>query len=45
MLGLNLDVVRLFLHILAAPVWVGGQLTLAGLLPALRRIGGRAPAH
>jgi putative copper export protein len=42
-LGLNLDVVRLFLHILAASIWVGGQLTLAGLLPALRRIGGRAP--
>jgi uncharacterized membrane protein len=42
-LGLSLDVVRLFLHILAASIWVGGQLTLAGLLPALRRIGGHAP--
>jgi len=38
-----LDVVRLSLHILAACVWVGGQLTLAGLLPALRAIGGEAP--
>lgn len=44
MLGLDLDVVRLFLHILAASIWVGGQLTLAGLLPALRRLGGQAPA-
>jgi putative copper export protein len=38
-----LDVVRLSLHVLAACVWVGGQLTLAGLLPALRAIGGEAP--
>lgn len=29
--------VRLSLHILAATVWVGGQLTLAGLVPVLRR--------
>jgi putative copper export protein len=42
-LGVDLDVVRLFLHLLAATVWVGGQLTLAGLLPALRAIGGEAP--
>jgi putative copper export protein len=42
-LGVDLDVVRSFLHILAATVWVGGQLTLAGLLPALRRVGGEAP--
>jgi uncharacterized membrane protein len=42
-LGVDLDVVRLFLHILAATIWVGGQLTLAGLLPALRRLGGAAP--
>lgn len=31
--------VRLFLHILAATVWVGGQLTLAALVPALRGSG------
>jgi putative copper export protein len=34
--------IRLFLHVLAAAVWVGGQLTLAGLLPALRRLGPEA---
>jgi putative copper export protein len=30
------DSLRLFLHILAATIWVGGQLTLAALVPALR---------
>ena len=34
---------RLGLHLLAATVWVGGQLVLAGLVPTLRRIGGDAP--
>ena len=31
------DTIRLFLHVLAATIWVGGQLTLAALVPALRR--------
>lgn len=35
-----LETVRLSLHVLAAAVWVGGQLTLAGLVPALRKEGG-----
>ncbi|MGE0878621.1 MAG: hypothetical protein AB7L13_18075 [Acidimicrobiia bacterium] len=35
--------VRLFLHVLAATVWVGGQLSLAGLLPAVRSLGPDAP--
>jgi len=39
MLTVNVDTVRLFLHVLAATVWVGGQLTLAALVPALRRMG------
>jgi putative copper export protein len=34
-----LDGVRLSLHVLAAAVWVGGQLTLAGLVPAARTLG------
>jgi len=29
--------IRLFLHVLAASVWVGGQLTLAGLVPTVRK--------
>jgi putative copper export protein len=35
-----LAVTRLFLHVLAATIWVGGQLTLAALVPALRPLGG-----
>jgi putative copper export protein len=34
--------IRLFVHVLAATVWVGGQLTLAGLVPALRSLGPEA---
>jgi putative copper export protein len=39
MLAVSWDTVRLFLHVLAATVWVGGQLTLAVLVPVLRRFG------
>lgn len=39
MLAVSWDTVRLFLHVLAATVWVGGQLTLAALVPVLRRFG------
>lgn len=42
MLGVSWTTVRLFLHVLAATVWVGGQLTLAALVPSLRRLGGEA---
>ena len=38
-----LDGVRLSLHVLAASVWVGGQITLAGLVPTARSIGTGAP--
>lgn len=37
------DGLRLSLHVLAATVWVGGQLTLAGLVPTARRLGEGAP--
>lgn len=43
MLPLTIDTVRLSLHVLAATVWVGGQLTLAGLVPGLRAFGDDAP--
>jgi len=33
---LDWETIRLFLHVLAATVWVGGQITLAALVPALR---------
>lgn len=33
----------MFIHVLAASVWVGGQLTLLGLLPTLRGLGADAP--
>lgn len=39
----NLDTWRLFLHVLAATVWVGGQVTLAALVPALRAAGTDVP--
>jgi putative copper export protein len=43
MLAVSWDTVRLFLHVLAATVWVGGQITLAVLVPVLRRLGSRIP--
>jgi putative copper export protein len=39
MLPVSWDTVRLFLHVLAATIWVGGQLVLAALVPVLRRFG------
>lgn len=33
----TLDTLRLFLHVIAAAIWVGGQVVLGGLVPALRR--------
>lgn len=35
--------IRLSLHVLAASIWVGGQFTLAGLVPTARRLGPDAP--
>lgn len=42
-LPVDLETLRLFLHILAATVWVGGQLVLAALVPALRAAGADVP--
>jgi putative copper export protein len=35
--------IRIFLHVLGASVWVGGQIVLAGLVPMLKEIGDDAP--
>ena len=43
MLPVSWTTIRLFLHVLGATVWVGGQLTLAGLVPGLRRVSPDAP--
>ncbi|MHB1583054.1 MAG: hypothetical protein ACYCU7_04765 [Acidimicrobiales bacterium] len=43
MLAPALTTLRLTLHVLAAAVWVGGQLVLVGLLPTARRLGGDVP--
>lgn len=37
MLSPTLATFRLFLHVVAATIWVGGQFTLAGVVPALRK--------
>ena len=43
MLAPALDTIRLTLHVLAATVWVGGQILMVGLLGPARQLGGDAP--
>jgi putative copper export protein len=38
MLSPTADTLRLVLHLLAASIWVGGQVVLGGLVPSLRRV-------
>ena len=38
MLTIDLDVVRLTVHVLAATIWVGGQIVLAAMTGPLRRV-------
>jgi putative copper export protein len=40
MLPVTSDTIRLFLHVLGATVWVGGQIALAGVVPIVRRTAG-----
>ncbi len=42
-LSTAVDGIRLSLHVLAATIWVGGQFTLAGLVPTAKRLGTDAP--
>ena len=42
-MSVDADTIRLFLHVLGASVWVGGQIVLAGLVPTVRRLGPDAP--
>lgn len=43
MVEIDLDSVRVSLHVLAVSVWVGGQIVMAGLIPLLRGLGGEVP--
>jgi putative copper export protein len=43
MLRVTWPTIRVFVHVLAATIWVGGQLTLAGLVPGLRQMSPDAP--
>ncbi|MDP7550127.1 MAG: hypothetical protein QF896_02900 [Acidimicrobiales bacterium] len=40
---LGLSEIRLFLHLLGVAGWVGGQLTMAAMVPVLRRLDPDAP--
>jgi putative copper export protein len=44
MLPIHAATLRLFLHVLGASVWVGGQITLAALVPTVRGLGEGATA-
>jgi putative copper export protein len=39
MLPITTSDIRLFLHVLGASVWVGGQIIFLALVPVLRRLG------
>ena len=43
MLTSGLDTLRLTLHVLAATVWVGGQIVMLGLVGPARGLGAEAP--
>jgi putative copper export protein len=40
----GLTIVRLSLHVLAASIWIGGQIVMAGLVPTLREAGQDVPS-
>ncbi len=36
---LNLDTIRIFIHILSVAVWVGGQIAMMAIMPILKEAG------
>ena len=44
MLPIDIDTIRVTLHVLAACVWVGGQIVLVALMPTLHRAAPEAVA-
>ena len=42
-MDISLTTLRMFIHVLAATVWVGGQLVMIGLVPVARSLGPDAP--
>lgn len=38
MISPTLDSIRIFLHLMAVAVWIGGQIALAGIVPQLRHV-------
>ena len=40
---LDLDAIRVFLHLLGVCGWVGGQLVMGALVPVLRKVSPEAP--
>lgn len=42
-MSLSVATIRIFLHVLGASVWVGGQIVLGALVPTVRTLGGDAP--
>ena len=40
MLPVHTATIRLFLHVLGATVWVGGQIALGAVVPVVRRVAG-----
>ena len=43
MLDVDIDTIRVFLHVFAVCVWIGGQLVMAALVPLLRTLGPDVP--
>ena len=40
MLPVHVATIRLFLHVLGATVWVGGQIALGAVVPVVRKVAG-----